>query len=280
MPRSPRYSSSSTSSLPPFSGAVRGLVLASTAIYVTIVLLWAFRQPWAATILGIGGLSPGLVRSGWVWQLVTYGFVQLDPWNFLMCMLGVFFLGSAVQGRIGSRAFVELYFSSLFGSALIGCLLVWAHVGSAGTVLGAGAAVNAILMVFFLLNRDAPIMLLFIPIPIPVKYIVIFTAAVEAGYYLVYHFALFYLVLLLGLLMGYVWYAFLWRHSIAGLFQDQVSSMRNSYYRWKRRRAGKKFQVYMRKHNQDPKQYFDEYGNFRPPDDDDKKSPKPGGWVN
>jgi hypothetical protein len=136
------------------------------------------------------------------------------------------------------------------------------------------------LMVFFLLNRDAPIMLLFIPIPIPVKYIVIFTAAVEAGYFLIYHFALFYLVLLLGLGMGYVWYAFLWKHSIAGVFQDQMSSMRNGYYRWKRRRAGKKFQVYMRKHNQDPKHYFDEYGNFRPPDDDDTKKRGPGGWVN
>jgi membrane associated rhomboid family serine protease len=280
MPRRPSYSSSTTSSFPPFWGAVRALVLVSTAIYITIVLLWAFRQPWAATILGVGGLSTDLVRHGWVWQLITYGFVQLDPWNFLMCMLGVFFLGSAVQGRIGSRAFVELYFSSLFGSALLGCLVSWAHVASPGIVLGAGAAVNAVLMVFFLLNRDAPIMLLFIPIPIPVKYIVIFTAAVEAGYFLVYHFALFYLVLLLGLAMGYIWYAFLWRHSFVAILQERALSMRNGYYRWKRRRAGKKFQVYMRKHQGDPKQYFDEYGNFRPPDDDDKKSHGPGGWVN
>jgi hypothetical protein len=36
----------------------------------------------------------------------------------------------------------------------------------------------------------------------------------------------------------------------------------------------------MRKHNEDPKQYFDEYGNFRPPDESDKKDRGPGGWVN
>ena len=43
----------------------------------------------------------------------------------------------------------------------------------------------------------------------------------------------------------------------------------------------RKFQVYMKKHNQDAKDYFDEYGNFRPPDDKDKKNGgSSGGWVN
>lgn len=198
-----------------------------------------------------------------------------------MCMLGVYFLGSAVESRIGPRAFCELYFTSLIGAGLMGCAFAWAlHLP--GGSLGAGAAVNAILMVFFLLNRDAPIMLLFIPIPIPVKYIVIFTAAVEGAYLFISHFALFYLVLLLGLLVGYLWYAFLWRHSFAGMFQGGMVSVRSNYYRWKRRRAGKKFQVYMRKHHQDATHYFDEYGNFRPPADDDKekKGRDPGGWVN
>jgi membrane associated rhomboid family serine protease len=281
MPRNPSYSTSSTTTgFPRFWGAVRALILISAAIYVTIVLLWASHQSWAGAILAVGGLSPDAVRHGWVWQLVTYGFVQLDPWNFLMTMLGVYFLGSAVQARIGSRAFVELYLFSLFGAALVGCLLAWTHYIGSGSVLGAGAAVNAILMVFYMLNRDAPIMLLFVPIPIPVKYIVIFTAAVEGAYFLIYHFALFFLVLLLGLGMGFIWYRFLWRYSFAGVFQQQVLSIRNSYYRWKRERAKKKFKVYMRKHDQDPKQYFDEYGNFRPPDEQDKKDRGPGGWVN
>src|SRR5260370_6986756 len=84
-------------------------------------------------------------------------------------MLGVFFLGSAVQGRIGPRAFLNLYFTSLIGAALVACLLSWAGFGTAGA-FGAGAGVNAILMVFFLLNREPPIMLLFLPIPFPLKY--------------------------------------------------------------------------------------------------------------
>jgi hypothetical protein len=89
-------------------------------------------------------------------------------------------------------------------------------------------------------------------------------------------------VQLLGLGSGYLWYRFMWRRmNIFGYFGDQAASFQNSYHRWKRRRAGKKFQVYMKKHNQDAKDYFDEYGNFRPPDDKDKKNGgSTGGWVN
>jgi hypothetical protein len=37
----------------------------------------------------------------------------------------------------------------------------------------------------------------------------------------------------------------------------------------------------MKKHGHDPKEYFDEYGNFRPPDERDKKNGgSKGGWVN
>ena len=268
--------------LPPFRGALRDLVIVSTAIYIGLVLLRAFQGALAAKIYALCILTPEAVRHGWVWQFLTYGFVDLEPLSFLFTMLSVYFLGSAVQERIGSRAFLELYLSSLVCAGVLGFAFSLTGVIGQGAVLGAGAAANAVLMVFYLLNRDAPIMLMFIPIPIPVKYIVIFAAAVQGAYFLIYHFALLYLVLLLGMASGYLWYRFAWRRAtVFGTISNRMGDLRNNYYRWKRRRAGKKFQVYMRKHNQDPKDYFDEYGNFRPPDDKDKKNGgSKGGWVN
>src|SRR5260370_18676128 len=124
---------------PRFSGAVRTVILASTAIYIAIVLLWAVRQPWASAILAAGGLSPESVRHGWVWQLVTYGFVELDPRNFLFTMLGVFFLGSAVQGPIGPLAFLNLFFTFLIAAPLVACLLSWAGFGTGGAFAPASA---------------------------------------------------------------------------------------------------------------------------------------------
>jgi membrane associated rhomboid family serine protease len=279
MPRN----TSATMGFPRFSGAVRNLVLINTAVFIVLLLLMSFARDQAQWILARGLLSPEAIKHGWIWQFFTYGFLHVEPLNFLFSMLGIYFIGSAVEAQTGPKRFVELYLVSLVGAGLFGFVLSLTSVVAQGAAVGSGPAANALLMVFYLLYRDARVMPMFIPIPIPIKYIVMFTAAVEGAYLLLSHFSLFYMVQLLGLGTGYLWYRFMWRRlNIFGFFGDQAVSLQNSYHRWKRRRAGKKFQVYMKKHNQDAKDYFDEYGNFRPPDDKDKKNggSTGGGWVN
>jgi membrane associated rhomboid family serine protease len=279
MPRN----TSATMGFPRFSGAVRNLVLINTAVFIVLLLLMSFAKDQAQWILDRGLLSPEAIKHGWVWQFFTYGFLHFEPLNFLFSMLGIYFIGSAVEAQTGPKRFVELYLVSLVGAGLFGFVLSLTGVIAQGAAVGSGPAANALLMVFYLLYRDARVMPMFIPIPIPIKYIVIFTAAVEGAYFLLSHFSLFYMVQLLGMGTGYLWYRFMWRRlNIFGFFGDQTVSFQNSYHRWKRRRAGRKFQVYMKKHNQDAQDYFDEYGNFRPPDDKDKKNggSTGGGWVN
>jgi membrane associated rhomboid family serine protease len=271
---SPRYSSFEMG-LPPFRGAVRQLVILSTAIYVVNLLLHGFSPGAGELNREVGMLQPQTIRMGWLWQLVTYGFVHEDPLNFVFAMLGVYFLGAPVEDRIGAARFYGLYVGSLVLAGLAGIAISFTGTAQ-GPAFGAGAAANAILMVFYLQNRGAPIMIFPLPIQIPVSYIVIFTAGIETAYLLYYHFALFFWVLLLGLGAGYVWYiAFLGRGASVGV-SERVYGLRNAYYRWKRRRAAKKFQVYMRKHDRNV--YFDEYGNYKPPDD--KREDDRGGWVN
>jgi membrane associated rhomboid family serine protease len=264
---------------PPFRGAVRVIILASVAIYVVILLLLAFAPSVGHALVDWGALDPKLVRSGAVWQFVTYAFTYVDPLDFVLSLLGVYFLGWAVEERVGSAAFYGLFFGSVVLSALFGFVLSLTHVVAQGPATGSGAAANAILMVFYLFNRGAPIMLLPIPIQIPVKWIVLFTAAIETAYLLLSHFALFYCILLLGLAAGYLWYVlFLTRGTTIGV-SERYYGLRNSYYRWKRRRAARKFEVYMRDHNRTVT--FDEHGNYIPPEDPEKKDGgSKSGWVN
>ena len=279
MPRS----TSSTLGFPRFHGAVRNLIIINTAVFIVLLLLLAFAPKQAEWILTLGVLSPVAIKHGLIWQFLTYGFLHAEPLNFLFSMLGIYFIGSAVEAQTGPKRFVELYFVSLVGAGLFGFVLSLTGVVAQGFAIGSGPAANALLMVFYLLYRDARVMPMFIPIPIPIKYIVIFTAAIEGAYLLLSHFSMFYMVQLLGMGSGYLWYRFMWRRmNVFAYFGDQAASFKNSYHRWKRRRAGKKFQVYMKKHNQDPSDYFDEYGNFRPPDEKDKKKNggSTGGWVN
>ena len=271
--------------LPRFYGAVRQIILITVGVWVAIVLLMAFDRPWGARLVGLGRLSPDSVRHhGWVWQFLTYGFVHVDPWNVLFTMVAVFFIGAPVQDRIGSRKFTEMYIVSSVLAGVAGFLLAFTPRVGTGTAIGAGAAANGVLMVFYLLNRGSSIFLFPLPFQLPVGWVVVGIGAIEAGYFLLHDFALFYLVELLGLGAGYVWYKTMWRRaSVGAMVQDRADTLRNRYYRWKRRRAARKFEVYMRKHQDDPKQYFDEYGNFKPPDEKKKKSDGEhgsGGWVN
>jgi len=265
---------------PPFRGATRQLILISVAIYVIILLLVAFAPPYGQALVGLGALSPSAIHHGWLWQFVTYAFIYyVDPLDFVLSVLGIYFLGWAVEERIGSAAFYALFFGTTILSGVAGFALSLTGVVAQGGASGCGAAVNAILMVFYLFNRNAPIMLFPLPIQFPVKWMVIGVAGIEVAYLLLHHFALYDFVLLLGLGAGYIWYSlFLTRRTSIRVF-ERYYSVRNSYYRWKRRRAARKFEVYMRDHNRTVT--FDEHGNYIPPEDVDKKNGgSKSGWVN
>ncbi|HLH09830.1 MAG TPA: rhomboid family intramembrane serine protease [Terriglobales bacterium] len=265
--------------MPRFTGAVRGLILFTTAVYIVLLLLMAFQRELATVVFGLGSLSPEGIQHHFYWQFLTYGFLHQDPLNFLLWMLAIYFLGSSVEDNIGSRSFFEMYLVSIIASGVLGYLLSFSGYFAQGVALGAGAAGNAILMVFYLLSRNAPIFVFPIPIPIPTKYVVIFAAAVEGAYWLLYHFSLFFTVELLGFVAGYGWYKLLFRKSsVLGVVEDRFYGIRNAYYRWKRRRAGKKFEVYMRKY--DRERYFDEHGNYREPNDKKDNGESSGPWVN
>jgi membrane associated rhomboid family serine protease len=264
--------------LPPFSGAVRQIILTCVAIYVFILLLMAFAPAVGEAVLEIGTLDPAHVRHGWIWQFVTYVFMAVDPWKFAVSVAGVYFLGPPVEARIGSGRFWGLFLGSAVLAGLAGFVLSLTGVVAQGPALSVGAATNAILMVFYLFNRDAPIMAFFV-LRIPIKWLVLFFAALETAYLLLSHFALFYFVLLFGLGAGYLWHKlFLTRRTSLGI-SERYYSVRNSFYRWKRRRAARKFEVYMRDHNRTVT--FDEHGNYIPPDEADKKNGgSKSGWVN
>src|SRR5215831_13051001 len=105
--------------LPPLRGAVRQIILASVAIYVFILLTWSFAHPVSQAILNLGILDPERVRAGAIWQFVTYAFMYIDPIQFVLSLLGIYFLGWAVEERIGYGRFYGLFFSSTILAGLV-----------------------------------------------------------------------------------------------------------------------------------------------------------------
>lgn len=261
---------------PPFQGAVRQIIVASVAIYVVILLLEAFAAQYSHLVVAAGSLT-GMVRSGWIWQFATYPFISQDPWPFVISLSGIYFLGPAVEARIGYTRFLNFFFGTVVLSGLIGIALSFTGIIGGGSAFSMIAPANAMLMVFYLFDPDAPIMAFFV-LQIPVKWLVVLFVALETAYLLLSHFNLFYCVALAGFAAGYVWYSlFLTRRSTLQI-SERYFAVRNSYYRWKRRRAARKFEVYMRDHNRTVN--FDEHGNYIPPEDDKKNGGSKSGWVN
>src|SRR4051812_14851210 len=109
---SPR-STSFDMGLPPFRGAVRNIILASTAIYVALLLLQAFATPVADLAYSLGVLQPERIHQGWLWQFASYAFMYRDPLDFVLSLVGIYFIGGAVEDQVGSQRFYGLFFGSM-----------------------------------------------------------------------------------------------------------------------------------------------------------------------
>jgi len=272
-------------SLPPFTKAVKWLVLANAAVFLLIALLQAFAPDLGAVFFYLMALVPRVVTHGGLWQLITYSFVHQGFWHILMNMLGLWMFGSQLEMDWGKKRFFEFYFFCVIGAALTTVGVSYLHIGGVSPLtrtVGASGGVLGILMAFGMLYGDQQIMLFPIPISIRAKYFVagvaFFTlvAAINAsgsgnGQDVAY------IAHIGGLLFGFLYVKFLPKRGLTHGTSERYFSLRNSFYRWKRRRAARKFEVYMRKHNRTVS--FDEHGNYIPPDDK-KNGGSKSGWVN
>ena len=274
---------------PPFTRAVKMLMIANAAVFLAMLLL-RLTAPLLEMYAGMFlYLHPSAVVHGQLWQLVTYAFLHGGVMHLLFNMLGLWMFGSQFETDFGTRRFWEFYFWCVLGAGLttiaVGALGLFAYklapiplfgimaqIWNAST-LGASGGVYGLLIAFGILNGDRQVYIFPFPIAIKARYIVViwlFISFVNAfsGANGVAEFAH-----LGGALFGWIYLRFVPRYGLQTAASEGVFGVRNRYYKWKRRRAAKKFEVYMRKNKGDV--YFDEHGNYRgsSPDkkDDDEK---------
>jgi membrane associated rhomboid family serine protease len=271
-------------SFPPFTKAVKWLILANAGVYLLMTLLGALGL--RTLLFGLLELTPRFVLQGWVWQLVTYSFLHVGIFHILFNMLMLWMFGAQLEMDWGRNKFLEFYFFCVVGAALTTIAVSYTGLGGITpdtSTVGASGGVLGILMAFGVLYGEQEIMLFPIPFSIKAKYFVIgvvfiqVVSAIDAagpargG-------AVAYIAHLGGLLFGYLYVKFIPRRGLAYGASERYFGWRNSYYRWKRRRAARKFEVYMRKHDRNVT--FDEYGNYVPPDEEKKNGGSKSGWVN
>ncbi|MFZ0800199.1 MAG: rhomboid family intramembrane serine protease [Terriglobales bacterium] len=269
-------------SFPPFTGWVKRIILTCTGIYLFQVVVPLFSRSAVALMREWFALIPIDVMYGQVWQLVTYSLLHAGFSHLFFNMLTLWFIGAYLERDWGSRRFIECYIFCVVGAALVTIAVSYTHFlgmdPRTGTV-GASGGIFGLLMAFGILYADQEMYLFPLPFRIKAKYLVGIwvVVAIIAVFEPTGEVAVF--AHLGGLFFGFLWVKFMPSRGMGYAASERYFGVRNSYYRWKRRRAARKFEVYMRDH--DSKVTFDEHGNYVPPDDNDKPNGgSKSGWVN
>src|SRR5215831_21063694 len=284
-----------TLSFPPFTAAVKQLLIANGAVFLLVALLGAFSS---ADVTGWVNLHFGLVPAfvflrGWIWQLITYSFLHYGVLHLLFNMLALWMFGAQLEMDWGYNLFMQFYFFCVIGAAITTSIVSYTGLLGASPFIptvGASGGIYGILVAFGILHGDSEVMLFPIPFLIKARYFVIglillaLYGALSSSHNLGQSTA--YMAHLGGGLFGYLFLKFAPRRGFGFVSSEWLYGVRNSYYRWKRRRAAKKFEVYMRKHDRADyrhEDYFDEDGKLRDPEARDR--PKKNGdaqppWVN
>jgi membrane associated rhomboid family serine protease len=256
--------------LPAFRGLTRKIILLAIFSFLFFLITGLVAPRLSGTIAGLLALQPALAFR-FVWQFVTWPFVPGSFVSLLFALLSLWFFGAALEDERGTRWFTELFFSTSIAGAILATILSLI-LGRVIPFLNTGISVGlwpvtlALLLVYARIHANEPMTFNFI-----------FRARAK---YIAAGFLLFYLVIdlytgqrfdalnaICNCLVAWIFMQMAPRHGLRHGVSEGWFGLRNRYYRARRRRAARKFQVYMRKQGKDVN--FDASGRYIGLDDED-----------
>jgi len=267
MPRS----GASPFSFPAFSGVTRRLVFLNLFAYFALLVAGLAFPTATGQLAAYLGFIPQAFLHGAIWQPISYSFLHPTLLGTAFELLSLWFLCGFLESLHSSSWVTGLYSVSVLGTAAA-ATAIYAASGTLGYSLnviplyGCFGGIFGMLVAIGILYGDMEF-LLFFTIGIKARYMAAIYALISIamlfGEQRMYAFAQ-----LGGALAGLFYIRLAPRRGFHFAFSEQWYGVRNRYYRWKRRRAARKFEVYMRSQGRTVR--FD--GNGNKLDDPDDKS--------
>jgi membrane associated rhomboid family serine protease len=260
-------------SLPDFRGATRRLVFLNLLAYFALLLLQVADHQVYSWLFIHCVFVPQAFLGGWLWQPLTYSFIHPSLVGTLFELLSLWFLGSFLETPHGASWVTGLYAASVLGTAAAATTAIYIVADAVRMPLlqvpiyGCMGAIFGMLIVIGVLYGEVEF-LLFFAISIKARYMAAIYALISIamlfGEQRMYAFAQ-----LGGAVAGLLYMRLVPRRGFNFMFSETWYGLRNRYYRWKRHRAARKFEVYMRKQGRTVR--FDGQGRQLDEDQDDKK---------
>ena len=230
--------------LPP---GIKWLLIANTAVF--LIEFFLGRR----LFLPLELVPVQVVKSFYIWQLVTYMFLHGGIWHILWNMLALWMFGVELEQTWGTDRFLRFYFLCGVGAGVFVVLMNYiipSPLGDPGShTFGASGAIYGVLAASAALWPDRVILAFFF-FPMKMKYFVAIIGAItflnswnpDSGVSDFAH--------LSGLLIGLLYVK--WpRWSKSGSGFHPLAGLQSGYLTWKRNRARRKFQVYLSKQARD-----------------------------
>jgi membrane associated rhomboid family serine protease len=267
---------------PPFRGVTRRIILIALCAYLGLAVIGLFSHYLGGRLIFLLMLRPDEALHPLIWQLVTYPFVGEGLLSVAFAMLSIWFFGSALEDERGSRWMAEYFLVATIGGAVVASLLNMAadgHIpglGMGASTAGLWPAVLAVLVAYARFHAEDQIRFNFL-FTMKAKYLAAIYVLFYLGSALIGGDRFGALTALCNALAGYGFLQLAPRRGVRVGVSERWFALRNSFYRAKRKRAAKKFTVYMRKQGKDVS--LDEDGRYvdpegKPRDPDDKR------WMN
>ena len=270
-----------TVALPPFRGVTRRIILAAVVVYFALLLIGLYSRDLAALLSGFFMLEPSRAYL-FVWQVFTYPFVNVGLFSLLFAALSVWFFGSSLEDEFGSRWFVEFFLASSVGGGIVACLLAFAlnlrlpGIDTHELASGLWPFSISLLLAFAKFHADQELNFNFI-LRVKAKYI--------AAIYLLIYLAVALssqrqfdaMLVLTNALCAWIFLQFAPRKGFGFAANEGIYGLRNAWVKSRRRRAAKKFSVYMQKQGREV--HFDDSGRYVDPDKKDR-DPNDRRWMN
>ena len=154
----------------------RNLILINVIVFVATML----NEPFMMSTFAL--FYPTLPYFRW-WQIVTHMFMHGGFWHIFFNLYTLYMFGSVVEEIIGSRKFLIYYFVCGLGAAglHLGVEAIQVHFFAASLppVVGASGAIYGLLIAFAMLFPESRLTLIFPPVTMRARTMVIVFAAIE-----------------------------------------------------------------------------------------------------
>ena len=169
--------------IPPIT---RYLIIANVAVFFICLLF----EPVQKFLIDEGALYPVFYNANGtlhfnlhfkLWQLVSYMFLHANLPHIFFNMYSLWMFGGVIERTLGRNRFLVFYFISGIGAGLCQILMqLFTADSDLAATIGASGACYGILLAFGLFYPNQRVILLFPPIPIKAKWLVIGYAILEA----------------------------------------------------------------------------------------------------